>query len=729
MIYYYVSPKNPYKIESTEYIDEIVNMLYSNEAQLISSQQVKELGLSDDYLNKFRQSISTYGDRIPLYDITFNHIYLIYRENVYQRIYNENYRFVDNDFLTDLKNLKDPTAADLDNLRILSNYDLDTLTNTYAKIFYESFVLHKYITNCRRPSFASGMEHIMPYYKINELYYLAYDWNLTNKATLTTEEINGLCKEISKYDISAKTLLDHQLYIYDSRAIGLVKHYSLFGSYYMNNYLRRNQCCLPGNRPYDDVIRNPDLENQIEIMTKLISKAPGFTESHTVYRFVENDSYLQYLKIGDIYQDTSFMSTTRNPFYYKENYAFGYILIKITLPKNIIGVGLCIESYSNFPSEEEIILPPASKYKLINYTDTDEVAHFQNIFNLKVQKKYEFEWVGNSYIGENASEIKINMPGAFIPELNRIDLSDLLQDENFRNIDISDRFVYFKNNYVNMNNQFKCLIGNTEYTFNIGSYDSSSVYKPFFYYELKNGIMISTSNPKYGNINILMELGPEIHINYYFRYSVTDPSIVVDLNKQEWIHWLSLLAFAVGSRNVVIHSNYTLKYNKNDTIEQKQMKTRYTFSENIYLYMKNKIKLFQFDEITTAFDYAQFDYLENLPTEEFINPTDKDELYRIAKSSKCQNLAQLYIYIVEQYPKLIKTFEDKMDTIYEVGRNPFRNVMYNLDPWRYLYDRYLIRRIPYDKDFAFKKATFKKLIGDKKIPKFKNRLRAYLVNK
>lgn len=175
-----------------------------------------------------------------------------------------------------------------------------------------------------------------------------------------------------------------------------------------------------------------------------------------------------------------------------------------------------------------------------------------------------------------------------------------------------------------------------------------------------------------------------------------------------------IISFAVGSRNVVIHSNYTLKYNKNDTIEQKQMKTRYTFSENVYLYMKNKIKLFQFDEITTAFDYAQFDYLENLPTEEFINPTDKDELYRIAKSSKCQNLAQLYIYIVEQYPKLIKTFEDKMDTIYDVGKNPFRNVMYNLNAWRYLYDRYLINRIPSDKDFSFSKATFKKLIGDKK---------------
>ncbi|AZL89527.1 hypothetical protein QKC54_gp0290 [Megavirus baoshan] len=729
MIYYYVTNQNPFDIQFTDFVDEIISMLYSNEATMISKEQIKQLKLPSNYLDLFKKSISKYVYRVPLYDITYDHIYLIYKENVYERIYKDNYRFIDENFVSDLKNIKNPSLTDQENLRILQNYDITTLTQTYMKIFYESFVLNKYITNCRRPSYASGMEHIMPYYKINELYYLAYDWNLTDKSTLTTDEIRVLCKKISKFDISAKTLLDHQLYIYDSKAIGLVKHYSLFGSYYMNTYLRQNKCCLPGERSYEDVIRNSDLENQIEIMTKLISKAPGFSESHTVYRFVENDNYLQHLKIGDIYQDSSFMSTTRNPFYYKENYAFGYILIKITLPKNIIGVGLCIESYSNFPNEEEIILPPASKYRLINYTDTDESVQFQNFFNLKVQKKYEFEWAGNEYIGENANKIKINMPGAFMPQLERSDLSELLKDDIFKSLEMSDRFSYFKNKYVNMNNQIKCVVGNTEYTFNIESYDSTSVYKAFFYYELRDGIMITTSNPKYGNINMLIELGPEIHVNYYFKYSVTDPSIVVDLNKPEWIEWLSLLAYAVGSQNVVIHSNYTLKNNISDTIEQRQMKTRYTFSENIYLYMKNRTKFFVFDEIITGFDYGQLDYLEKLPINEFIKSTDKNELYRVAMSSGKQNLAELYLYIVEEYPKLIKIFEEKMDSIYDINRNPFRNIIYTLNAWRYLYDRYLINKMPSDKDFSFKKTAFKKFVGDKKIKKFRNRLRTFLLNK
>jgi hypothetical protein len=54
------------------------------------------------------------------------------------------------------------------------------------------------------------------------------------------------------------------------------------------------------------------------------------------------------------------------------------------------------------------------------------------------------------------------------------------------------------------------------------SYNSISVYKSFFYYDVADGIMITSANPKYGNINILLEIGPDIHVNYYFKYSVTD---------------------------------------------------------------------------------------------------------------------------------------------------------------------------------------------------------------
>ncbi|BCS82961.1 hypothetical protein QLL95_gp1162 [Cotonvirus japonicus] len=729
MLYYYILVSNPYIIESTECLDDLITMLYDGVAEFISKAQIIELKLNDNYLDDLRREISEYENRVPLYDITSGHIFLIDQKNVYPDIYFFNYRFIDDEFYKNLLSLKNPNNVVQENIRILSHYNFSILYITYMKLFYNSFVINSYITNCQRPSFASGMEHIQPYYTINELYYLAYDWNLTTKTTLNDDEIRKFCSQISKFDISAKTLLDHQIYIYDSKAIGLVKHYSLFGSYYMNSYLRKYKCCLPNFEVNKNAIRNIYLENQIEIMIRLIKNAPEFTKSYTVYRFVESDNYLQHLNVGDIYQDASFMSTTRNPFYYKENYAFGYILIKITLPKNIKGIGLCIESYSNFPNEEEIVLPPTSKYKLVSYNDKTDVAHFQNIFGIEAQKKYEFEWVGNDYVGKPDSVVSIDIPGAYIPETPIINLSDLLHDENIKYLEMSDRLKYFRDTFVNVNNQFGCVIGNNEYIFNMESYDATSVYKPFFYYERSDGIMVTTSNPKYGNINILMELGSEIHVNYYFKYSVTDPSIVVDLNRPEWIEWLSLFAYAIGSKTVVIHSNYVLKYNKNDSVRQKQLQTRYTFSQNIYQYLKSGIKMFVFDEISPKFDYSRLDFLFGYSVNDVIKSTDKNELYRVTQSSGKTNMGDLYLYIVENFPKLISTIEEKMDVVYDYNDdiNPFKNISYILNPWTYLLDKSFINYIPPDKEFPMKMGSFKKLIGPKKIVKFQNRLRTYLI--
>lgn len=728
-IYYYVLISNPYKVESTSSLDELISLLYESKADFISDVQRKDLKLIDGYLDDLRKRIGKYENKVPLYDIRSNHIFLINKDNVYHRFYYDDYRFITKDFYQDLVDMKNPSQNDLENKRFLSYYNLDVLFKTYVKIFYQSFVVDEYITDCKRPSFSQGMEHISPYYKINELYYLVYDWNLTDKVNLSEKEIKSFCKQISQYDIPAQTLIDHQMYIYDSKAIGLVKHYSLFGSYYINMYLRKNQCCPKRNKSYEGVIRNLDIENQIKIMINLIKSAPSFIKAHTVYRFIERDEFLSHLKVGDIYEDTSFMSTTRNPFYYKENYTFGYILIKIKLPANVKGVGLCIESYSNFPNEEEIVLPPSSRFMLNSVKETEELSRFEGIFDLKVKKKYEFTYIDNDY-NHNDSKIIIEMPMAKIELPSEINFKHILKsDENIKYVPMSDRLGYFRDTYIkNIYNQFSCIINEHRYIFNMDAYDSSSVYKPFFYYEIKDGIMITTSNPKYGNINLMIELGSDIHVNYYFRFSVTDPSIVVDLNQVEWIEWLSILAYLVGANTVNIHSNYILRYNKDDTIEQKQLKTLYTFSQNIYVYLKEKKKMYEFDEVTPKFDYGQLDYLFQIPLSKVIKPLDRNELPRIAKSSQIKNVGDFYIYIVENYPKFIRVLEEKLDDLYEPEVNPFKNISYKLDPWFYLYNHGLINRLPSDKEFAFKKGAFKKLISDKKIPKFKNRLRSYLLN-
>lgn len=715
MNYYYVLVTNPQKINQVDILGDLVSLIYSSKIVPLTNEQLTSLSLNKDYLKTVKTAVSAYLPKVPMYDIQSNLLFAIYWENVYSRIFYDHYRFVDRLFQSTLLN-NVVTETDADNLRILEWYQMDVLEETYYKIFYRSFIVHAHITQCRRPSFNAGMAHISPYYTLNELNYLAYDWNISTKITLNEDQLINICQQIAHYDIPAQTLIDHQIYIYDKKAIGLVKYYSLYGSYYLNAYLRTTQYLLPQLVSYQNTFRNQNLENQIGIMARLIKNAPVFAQSHTVYRFVEKDYYLKHLKVGQIYVDSSFMSTTRNPFYYKQNYAFGYILIKIKLPANIRGVGLCIEAYSNFPSEEEIVLMPASRYRLDTVVDQSDRLQFDNEFKLTIKKKYEFTWIGSNY-----QLPRTNVPPTIVPTIM---VKSLLETIQTTQLSIADRLMAFKNEHLNENNQFAAIIENVSYVFNLEAYDSSTIYKPFFYYETNNGIMITTSNPKYGNINLLMELGSQIHVNYYFRYSVTDESIVVDLNKQSWIEWLSMFAFIVGSRNVIIHSNYALPYHSNDTPLQKVTKTRYTYPQDAYIYLKYNRKLYTFDEITPRFDYAQFDYLTGICPFDFIKSEDKNELYRILQISAVKNMAQFYLYIVENYPKLIDTLTLKMQLVYEDNKNPFTHLEYNLDAWAYLYNHSYINQIPVISEQI--PSFFQKLIVAHQIPKFENRLR-YLI--
>ena len=718
MKYSFINNEN-HEIDATNEIAHLVELLYSANVTLID----------DDKKQLIQKKISEYHEKVPLYDVMSNHIYLIYWENVYPNIFYEKYRFIDNNFLQQLKQKKNPTHDDLENLRVMENYDLEVLYVTYMHIFYESFVINSYITSCVRPSFSSGLTHIEPYYTMQELNYLALDWGLITrdeiKSSIDKKSILNLCEKIVKYDIPSQTLIDHQIYIYKKSAIGMVKYYSLYGSYYMNRYLRLINCCT--NTVCKNKIRNLHIEREITIMTKIITTAPKFLKDHVVYRFVDRDEYLQHLKPGDEYEDCSFMSTTRNPFNYKENYAFGYILIKIKIPKNIDGIGLCIESYSNFPSEQEIILPPTSKYKLDSVISTDINTKYHETFDLAVKKKYEFTWIGNNYISKNhlMPQIIITEDG-ILPKVELIDLRTICKTITSQNLTIVDRLSYFKSQFTNDNNQFQSMIAETTYTFIMESYDSSKVYKKFFYYENRDGIMITTTNPRYGNINMIMEIGPEIHINYYFRFSVSDPSVVVDLNKHEWIEWLSMFAYIVGSRTVVIHSNYMLHIDETDDLERQIYKTRSPFSQDIYEYMKYGKKKFDFSEIITGFEYYQFDILRSINPYDHIKIHDKSELYKILKTSNINNMYDFYLFVVEKYPKLVDAISEKIGFIYDdPDKNPFINIEYRLDAWRYLYNVDVIKYIPNESEFVIKKGSFAKLIGDKKIPKFKNRLRNF----
>ena len=59
---------------------------------------------------------------------------------------------------------------------------------------------------------------------------------------------------------------------------------------------------------------------------------------------------------------------------------FGLVLVKINIPKKIKGVGLLIENFSLFPKEEEFLIQPFSKLKLVARNDKAHYYHINEKF-------------------------------------------------------------------------------------------------------------------------------------------------------------------------------------------------------------------------------------------------------------------------------------------------------------------------------------------------------------
>lgn len=602
-------------------------------------------------------------ERLPLYDIKTDNIYLIHVDNIFPRILYQHYRMVDKKLFEKWKK-KYPDNKEFD------KYDWDKLMEKYYYHFYHSYIGYQLITNCVKPSYDPQLSHIKPYFSQDELYYLAYDWDiLKNKEKI---DLQQLCNLVSDKDIPFTILINHRNYITKNKAIGLVKHYSLFGSYFINGYLR--------NPPS---VKDKVMETQIKLLSSLVEKSPEFDKEHTVYRFIDRDYFLSNLKIGEIFIDKGFISTTRNPFQYQEHYNFGYILIKIKLPKDVKGIGLSLEGYSNFPTEEEIILNAGSKLRLDNVIKAEEKQH-EHLLKNNIIKKYEMTWIGKEPL--NFTEKK-EVP-IFI-----LEKSHLLKQHG----------IDWLLEQCGSNHQFQTNIG-IDLIFSIRRYNSVDVYKPFFSVTTPNGIIIYSSNPRFGNINIMIEIGNELRINWYFRHSISDTSSLIDLEKPEWLQWISLFAYFLSIREIIIYPNYLSTKNLVGV-----------YSETMYKYLKNKNK--KFPKLNTSFEYYQFDTINNLPISKLKKTHTNDELFQIATKENIQQTGELWLFLAENNPLLIPLLEKSITKSF-IDKDPF-NIYYKLDAWTYLYENDIINFIPQ------KKSSNIILPSEDKLPTFDNRLRYY----
>lgn len=739
--------------------DDIKNHIKDKDTDVKIKDILKQYKSTQEAINQIKIDISKVDNYIPLYDEYSRNLYIINRDNVYDRVIHDYYRFP-NEHMIDVfkkkrKDLKEQiktmdlpkdvkkslgeykSTSDIHYevkasqyfiireyrklsllLEFLNNFDLDTLQSTYVNAFYYySNKIGKDITVCRRPSFLPHLKHITPYYSRSELINLALNMEKisSDQKYYDPKKINELCKIVRHNDIRAETLKSHQQYIINNDKIGIIQYYSLQGSYFINQYLR-------GLTRYQT--RNILLEKSIRSMWELIDGAPKFDREYTLYRFIKNDSHLKFLSEGDNYITPSFVSTTRDPFYRSDIYKFGFILIKIKIPKNVKGIALCIETISHFPAEEEIILPPLSVLRLDKKDKNIKYFHTDKMTEDKVNTRYEF-----TYLGKEPIKFKS------IPEGEPGHIVDFLIKKQSSYSTVGERISDFVNRFTNEMNQFETKIGNKTYTLITEWYNSTSVYKNFYAAHTDNGFIIYTIIKDY--VSFTIEIGEDsdgshMYVNYYFRYS--NSTRAKEISDEDFILFLSKVAYYFEIPDLVLYADYSscdtkIKRIKVDISDRKasDYDTYHggNYCTDFYNYLKSGNKRYLDKSITAKFSYDQLDRLKKEDPLKILLKDEQDHIYQIyvktyltvTKKDK-HNIADFYIHLVDNHCVYVPIFTEKMYRLFK--DDPFKKDYYVLNAVDYLYDRKLI---DYKPDFEPSKVSDDTALDKTKDKHPKNRYR------
>lgn len=701
--------------------------------------KIKEIlsdGEPEDIIQEIKDSISKIDYSMPLYDEYSKNIYVIAKNQVYNRVMYQYYRFPDESlihiFKEREKKLKPKIAKIKEtiekeqnlgefkksqdihyetlhkNIRLqreyrkltlmlgfMNSFNIEILQTTYIKVFYfYANEVGKNITVCIRPSFMPHYKHIKPYYGRSELINMALNMgkNLPKDKYYDKEEVMKLCDTVKKNDITSETLVKHQEYIIKTNRIGIVQYYSLQGSFFMNKYMRNLMSYSYKNELLESIIRST---------WELILGAPAFDKEYIVYRFIHDDEYLKHLKINDVFTDPSFISTTRNPFYRSEIYKFGFILLKIKIPKNKKGVGICIEPYSHFPAEEEIILPPLSILRLDKKDDNVPYYHTDDMYASQIKTRYEFTCIDHN-------DIKfVDRP--LLPK-DQINILNFLKLKKSGAITIYEKIKQFIDTYVNEIYQFRTTIGNEDYDLIVEWYDSTSAYKDFYATTTKNGFSIYTIKNNY--ILFFVEISeendePVMYVNYYFRYAASSPK--KEINDQDFVDFIAKLAYYFDINKVILYAEYASCDLERELVEYTYRGGNYCM--DFYKYFKFNEKRFQNEKINidltemrTAFNFYDLDRIRTVepldPTYKIIRYSDEDEIYQIYQKTykpyvnkEEHNLASFYVWMIDHQCVNVASLVQKFDRIYKFN-NPFDNDYYIFDPARYLYNKGLITEIP-----------------------------------
>ena len=649
--------------------------------------------------------ISKLETRIPLYDSYSQNILPIDRYAVYDRVMYDYYRFPNKEIIDLIKSNFNADPAITDQLILGNNnkilhfitfmdyFDNDILYQTYVNVFYKySIYCGKEITLCKKPSFLPIFTHITPYFTKNEVINMALNngeipIKIGNYNDIDDNELIRLCKSVSKNEMSHEILMNHKKYMMHLNALGLIQFYTLQGAFFMNQYLRNNVLYKH---------RNAYLESLITPMWKTVVGAPAFDKRYTLYRFIKNDDYLVTVNIGDTFTESGFMSSTRDPFHFSQDSYFGFILIKINIPKDIPGIALCLETISSFPTEQEVIFPPNSRFKLMKKNLDCVYHHTDDHITAKVKVRYEFDWLENGPILFTRT----------LPSPAPYNVDFLTIPKNTDRISIIDKIKAFAHDYVNTMDQFELTIDGNTYTVMIEWYNSTSAYSKMYGLRTQHGF--SMYSIKDGHMLFFIEIAeiesdaatahkqpsgtPTMCINYYVNFNSLD-----HVNLISDTHLVTLyasIAHYFDIHKITIYANMmccdrNIQYDNINIYGGKYCIDIYQY----YVSSNKKYADILNIEMHPQFSYYDLDTLKKLsPSTVFVN-TD-GEIYQVydkiyVTSGIGDNMAAFYVWLADTRCYLLSAYVAKLDMMFGES-NPFRVPRYNFDATAYLYNRKII---------------------------------------
>ena len=674
--------------------NEILYNLYYNLARIPNEKLLKQKKIKNvnEYINELKKEISRIDNFIPLYDIYSKNIYLVNPEEVYEKIVKNYYRPLNDKLLRYIKSIKtnDKNYEEKieKNIKFMENFDLKILEETYIKTYYnKSNNVGKNFTLCVKPSYLPFL-NINPYYNRDELINMGLNLRIINndKTYYDENKIDELCKLVSNQDIDSDTLLNHYLFIQENNIKYYVKYYSFMGSYQMNYYIR-NKC-----------IKDGLIEKNIKQFYTIISKSPGFNDDYYVYRLLSKDNFLEELKIGDIFTDNSFLSTSRNPFYNATNNTFGLILMKIKIPKNVDGVGLCIENYSLFPEEQEIILNPC-KLRLVSKDENIIYYHTDKKAQRSIKRKYEFEYV---------STVKLDMEKITKNYEKEIEIPEIdLYETKINGSTIEEKMENFTNKLplINTSKRFYVKVNGSKILLNVNKMSDKRIYEKFFFLQKKkyeyediiDELYITLQDENTGEIQLMIEIKDVISVNYLQKFTGCNKEYDDD-NLLELVAGLSKM---FGIYSVIIHPNFkpfstiinitasqykNVISNETDYHEIKRLSNDLLlYNNDLMTYIINEKERFNNINIKMNYKRYQLDKLKKIKVSEVFNEQNY-EIYSVIKKQKLDNLNELLIYIFKNYFYLLDIVIYHIN-LYMENQIIINKLFYIFDTGNYLYEK------------------------------------------